>query len=85
MWFCIFLLFFNGLFGSLVPLWSRRLPQAIDFSESLVVMSKVFVGCVDSKVYCLDFNTGEILWNFQTNQPVKDILNQSLSFFHLFF
>ena len=62
--------------------WKKELPGRI---EAMIVFGKGVVGrsrrgdkgsqlivpCLDGKVYCLDENTGEILWQYDTGGEVK--------------
>lgn len=39
-------------------------------SSPTVVGSNVYVGSLDGNLYCLDANTGNVLWKFPTNGPI---------------
>ena len=62
--------------------WKMELPGRIEarivFGEGVVGRrrqgdegSQLIVPCLDGKVYCLDENTGEILWQYDTGGEVK--------------
>jgi outer membrane protein assembly factor BamB len=40
-------------------------------SSPMVVNGKVYVGALDGNLYCLDANTGNVLWTYQTGGPVQ--------------
>jgi acyl-CoA synthetase len=62
--------------------WKKELPGRIEativFGKGVVGRSRrgdegsqLIVPCLDGKVYCLDENTGEILWQYDTGGEVK--------------
>jgi len=53
-----------------VLLWQRELPNAI-VSSPAVANGKIFIGCDDQKIYALDANIGEKLWNYTTDGLVR--------------
>jgi len=40
-------------------------------SSPMVLMSRVYVGALDSNLYCLDALTGDVIWKFQTGGPIQ--------------
>lgn len=51
-------------------LWSTTIPP-VDVSEIAVHDKYVVVGCLDSKLYCLDRFTGAIRWEFLTGDEIR--------------
>lgn len=55
--------------NALINLWTTKLPAPIE-SSPVTFNNKLFVGCLDGKLYCLDIKTGTMLWNFETKGPI---------------
>ncbi len=66
----------SGVYDSSAPenntlLWSFDTGNYIIQSSPIVVDDRVYFGGDDNKVYCLDAETGDEIWNFSTGNAVK--------------
>jgi outer membrane protein assembly factor BamB len=64
----------TGIYESIVPqnntlLWSFDTGASME-SSPVAVSGKVYFGCENGKVYCLDSSTGAEIWNFTTGNEV---------------
>lgn len=55
---------------NLSPKWIVNLGGAIVGSPS-IAYGKVYVGCIDRNIYCLDAQTGTIVWKYLTNWKIR--------------
>lgn len=52
--------------------WTIELPERIESSACCDPTGmRIFVGCYDAKLYCLDALNGQILWRFSTGDAIK--------------
>jgi outer membrane protein assembly factor BamB len=66
----------TGVYNSTVPdnntlLWSFDTGIYSIDSSPVVVENKVFFGCNDRKIYCVDILTGKQIWNYETGNAVR--------------
>jgi outer membrane protein assembly factor BamB len=54
--------------GSVLPIMTGTYPEWR--SSPAVANGKVYVGSLDAKLYCLDANSGNILWTMQASGPI---------------
>ncbi len=61
----------NGASGpeNLTVAWIFTAKGGFDSSASIVA-GKVYVGCLDGNIYCLDAETGHLIWNYQTGARI---------------
>jgi outer membrane protein assembly factor BamB len=60
------------------PLWEKRLtPVQTDIVDMIVVENKVILNSADAKLYCLDAQTGNILWTQKSSYMSSDLYHQN--------
>lgn len=54
---------------NLSPMWSLKIPNGVEPSLTSI-RNRLFFGASDGNLYCVDINTGEILWKFTANSEI---------------
>jgi len=73
----------DGIISETEMIWSTDIHDAEGGSSPLLAVGKLFVGSDDDNLYCLDMETGTILWNFTTEGYVYSspaLYNNSIFF-----
>lgn len=71
-YFFLFFYFFQEISCSLSSIWSTQLPNSIDYSQPFIDNNnRVFIGCINNQIYCLNYTSGSIIWSYETSAPVS--------------